>query len=312
MSRVDLGIVAECEEHRSNRIQERGKVAARQVGATYRTCEQSIADEQLSTFRFFRADLQADSARAVAGGVMRSRGVFTELNDLADGVKHVHRRRSVHAKAKHGAVTDGILVQEQIIFMEIYRGAEHAFCRRDACDVIDVCMCQQDVLDIQRVLLRKHEQLVHLVTGIDEYGLTSRFTAEHEAVLEEGFDSPTLQYHEAVILALVDDLMFTSKIKTAARQLGVSVTFARSSETALGEMHATPPSLVIFDLNSIRLDPIGTAAAMHQDPALRTIPTIGFVSHVRADIIDAAREAGVGEVMARSAFTERLAEILTR
>jgi hypothetical protein len=39
---------------------------------------------------------------------------------------------------------------------------------------------------------------------------------------------------------------------------------------------------------------------------------VGFVSHVRADLIDAARSAGVGEVLARSAFTARLAEILTR
>jgi hypothetical protein len=49
---------------------------------------------------------------------------------------------------------------------------------------------------------------------------------------------------------------------------------------------------------------------MKQDPALASLPTVGFVSHVRADVINAARQAGVDEVMARSAFTERLAEIL--
>ncbi len=38
--------------------------------------------------------------------------------------------------------------------------------------------------------------------------------------------------------------------------------------------------------------------------------TIGFVSHVQSDVIDAARSAGVGEVLARSAFTARLADIL--
>jgi len=51
---------------------------------------------------------------------------------------------------------------------------------------------------------------------------------------------------------------------------------------------------------------------MRGDPALASIPTVGFVSHVQTDLIDAARQAGVGEVMARSAFTARLAEILTR
>ena len=67
---------------------------------------------------------------------------------------------------------------------------------------------------------------------------------------------------------------------------------------------------VIFDLNSARTDPLGIVGAMKQDPALALLPTVGFVSHVRADIINAARQAGVDEVLARSAFTERLAEIL--
>ncbi len=106
--------------------------------------------------------------------------------------------------------------------------------------------------------------------------------------------------------------MFTSKIKTTAGQIGVPVAFARSSGAALDQMRKDAPSLVIFDLNSTRTDPLGTVAAMRRDPALASIPTVGFVSHVQTDLIDAARQAGVGEVMARSAFTARLAEILTR
>jgi CheY-like chemotaxis protein len=49
---------------------------------------------------------------------------------------------------------------------------------------------------------------------------------------------------------------------------------------------------------------------MKADPALASIPTVGFVSHVQADLIDAARAAGVDDVLARSVFTARLAEIL--
>ena len=114
-----------------------------------------------------------------------------------------------------------------------------------------------------------------------------------------------------MILAVVDDLMFTSKIRAAAAQLGVALTFARSSEAALTEMRTRAPSLVIFDLNNPRTDPIGTVAAMKKDVALASIPTVGFVSHVDSAVIAAARDAGVGEVMARSAFTERLGQILS-
>lgn len=106
--------------------------------------------------------------------------------------------------------------------------------------------------------------------------------------------------------------MFTSKIKSAATQLGVQVTFARSSAGALTEMRGQAPAIVIFDLNSTRTDPMGTVAAMKADPALAAIPTVGFVSHVQTELIDAARQAGIGEVMARSAFTQRLPEILSR
>ena len=113
-----------------------------------------------------------------------------------------------------------------------------------------------------------------------------------------------------MVLAMVDDLMFASKIKTAASQLGVAVTFARSSAAALAAMKDSAPALVILDLYNPRTDPLGTVAAMKRDPATASIRTVGYASHVQVDVIDAAREAGVDEVMARSAFTSKLAEIL--
>jgi PleD family two-component response regulator len=115
-----------------------------------------------------------------------------------------------------------------------------------------------------------------------------------------------------MIVAVLDDLMFSSKIKTAAHQLGVPVTFARSADAALAEMRKTPPTLVILDLNNARTNPLGIVAQMKKDAALASIPTVGYASHVQTDVINAARQAGVTDVLARSAFTQQLAEILTR
>jgi PleD family two-component response regulator len=115
-----------------------------------------------------------------------------------------------------------------------------------------------------------------------------------------------------VILAILDDLLFTSKIKTTAAQLGIPVSFARSSAAALAGMRSQPPALVILDLNNPRTDPLGTVASMKADPALAGIPTVGYASHVQIDIIDAAKRAGVDDVLARSAFTQRLNDILER
>jgi CheY-like chemotaxis protein len=115
-----------------------------------------------------------------------------------------------------------------------------------------------------------------------------------------------------VILAILDDLLFTSKIRGAATQAGVTLATARSKDAALQEMRARTPALVILDLNNARIDPIGVVTEMLGDPALHDIPTVGFVSHVDTATIEAARAAGVGEVLPRSAFNARLAEIVAR
>lgn len=114
-----------------------------------------------------------------------------------------------------------------------------------------------------------------------------------------------------MILAVLDDLMFTSKIKTTANQLGVAVAFARSADGALAEMKKSTPSLVILDLNNGRINPLGIVADMKQDPSLASVRTVGYASHVQVDVINAARAAGVDDVMARSAFTQNLAAILS-
>jgi CheY-like chemotaxis protein len=71
------------------------------------------------------------------------------------------------------------------------------------------------------------------------------------------------------------------------------------------------PALVIFDLNATTLRPLDAVAALKADPDLRAIPTLGYVSHVQTDLIDAARRAGIDEVLARSAFSDQLGRILT-
>ena len=130
--------------------------------------------------------------------------------------------------------------------------------------------------------------------------------------LKNGPDRLCLDYDHVVILAILDDLMFTSKIRSAATHAGVRSRSHDRPQAALEQMRAKPPSLVILDLNNPRTDPLGTIAAMHADPALAAIPTVGYVSHVDTATIEAARAAGVGEVMARSAFTNGLPEILAR
>jgi PleD family two-component response regulator len=113
-----------------------------------------------------------------------------------------------------------------------------------------------------------------------------------------------------MVLVAVEDLLFSSKIRTTAKQAGVDVTFARTPAEIVDQARALRPPLVIFDLNCAKCAPIETISAIKRDPDLSTIRTIGFVSHVDTDVVNAARQAGADEVMARSAFAGSLAEIL--
>jgi hypothetical protein len=48
------------------------------------------------------------------------------------------------------------------------------------------------------------------------------------------------------------------------------------------------------------------------EPGLEDVRTLGFVSHVHADVIQKARQAGIGEVMARGAFAAALPTVINR
>ena len=115
-----------------------------------------------------------------------------------------------------------------------------------------------------------------------------------------------------MILCVVDDLMFSTKISTAARAVKAQVAFERAPANVLPRIRAERPALVIFDLNSARLKPMETIAAIKGDADMRATRTLGYVSHVQSDVIAAARAAGCDEVLARSAFSEKLGDILTR
>jgi CheY-like chemotaxis protein len=113
-----------------------------------------------------------------------------------------------------------------------------------------------------------------------------------------------------MIIAVLDDLFFSIKIKTAAKLLGAEIYFERSADAVLESVRARAPRLVIFDLDSAKMRPLEALAAMKADAALKDVPTLGFVSHVHADTIAAARAAGIDQVLARSAFVDRLSAIL--
>jgi PleD family two-component response regulator len=113
------------------------------------------------------------------------------------------------------------------------------------------------------------------------------------------------------ILAVVSDLLFTVKINDAAKRAGMAVDYAKSGKEAL-EKAKDKPTLIIMDLNFSAAEPLKVISKLKGDSDLKSISVISFVSHVEGELKQKAHEAGANLVMARSAFSTNLPQILKR
>ncbi|MDQ4128304.1 MAG: response regulator [Actinomycetota bacterium] len=112
------------------------------------------------------------------------------------------------------------------------------------------------------------------------------------------------------VLAAVEDLLFRSKISETAAQLGIEASFPRNPGKLLEAVRESPPDLLVLDLNSARFEPLSLVQTIKSEGATESVETVGFLSHVQKHLAVAAREAGCDRVVARSAFTKNLPEIL--
>jgi hypothetical protein len=105
------------------------------------------------------------------------------------------------------------------------------------------------------------------------------------------------------VIAIIDDLMFLSRVREAARGLDLQVQALRQPPTEV----VPDVRLVVVDLDRFG-DPVVLARVR---AALGERPLVGFVSHVHADRARQAREAGCTRVLARSAFVQELPGLLS-
>ncbi len=111
------------------------------------------------------------------------------------------------------------------------------------------------------------------------------------------------------VIALVDDLMFLSRIREAARATGDEVLSARSATDAVAAARGGG-RLVLVDADSSRLPWEEALAALRAEPTLGTLPVIAFFSHVHAERAEAALAAGASRVLSRGAFVRELPGLL--
>jgi PleD family two-component response regulator len=113
------------------------------------------------------------------------------------------------------------------------------------------------------------------------------------------------------VVAVLNDLMFTVKIQDAARRAGLDPVFVKTEQDAL-RLGRERPALIILDLNSNAFEPLRLIEQLKSDAASRDVTLLGFVSHVQADLKRSAQERGCDLVVARSAFSQNLPDILAK
>ncbi len=113
------------------------------------------------------------------------------------------------------------------------------------------------------------------------------------------------------VLAVVEDLLFTVKIHETAKRAGVEVEFLKSEKDVL-EKAKERPLLIILDLNNNGVHPLKLIAKLKANSEFKGISLIGYLSHLQAELKQKALEAGCDIVLARSAFSQNLPQILKR
>jgi len=103
------------------------------------------------------------------------------------------------------------------------------------------------------------------------------------------------------VLALVRDLMFSSKIIATARALQIDIKIIRDAE----KLNLEKGSKLFVDLG----EPHAIASAMTWKQ-LHGGKVIGFVSHVDTNTIFKAQEAGFDQVLSKGGFTANLENLL--
>ena len=113
------------------------------------------------------------------------------------------------------------------------------------------------------------------------------------------------------ILAVVSDLFFSVKITEAAKRAGMLLEFVKDPKDVL-EKAREKPSLIIVDLNFETAQPLKLIGKLKGSADYKGVSVIGYLSHLQGELKQKAQDAGADMVMARSAFSQNLPQILKR
>jgi CheY-like chemotaxis protein len=110
----------------------------------------------------------------------------------------------------------------------------------------------------------------------------------------------------ADVVTLIQDMLFSSKVREAAKATGVNVQSTRDVPALVAA--ARQAKLVLIDLRLPQaLDALDALAA---DETAKTVASVGFIDHEKIEVMDQARAKGCRQVMAKGQFATALPKLL--
>jgi len=250
----------------------------------------------------------------MAGRVKDLHGAFAERKRLTWLIEMVDRRLTLDMNSEHSALFDHAVVQELIVSMEPGVDVKPRLRRANTGDVVEMRVRQQDFRDVDALVFGGSKKIGDFVARVDQHAGAGLRARDEVAVLVErwngGSSNQHVRYDLAMVMAVVDDLLFSSKIRAAAEAAGATIFFARGRDTVAGAVRDKAPELILIDLEGRSGDAIETIRLMRAEAGVGT-RIIGFGSHVNVERLEAAKQAGCNQALARSAFVNILPRLFS-
>ncbi len=109
-------------------------------------------------------------------------------------------------------------------------------------------------------------------------------------------------------IGIVSDLIFATRITGTADKVGTKCEIVKDPGTLQDALQSENPGTVLVDMNCDGISP---------EEAIRTVKSqcpnarvVAFFSHVQTELMERARAAGADDAWPRSAFVQRLPQLL--
>ena len=120
-----------------------------------------------------------------------------------------------------------------------------------------------------------------------------------------------MQSDASPIVVMVPDLLMRQQLVGGLEAGGFSVRGAATRARLERALEEIRPAAVLVELDGVGIDGAALVTELKADDRTAGIPVVGFCAHTRAELIQAARDAGADRVVSRGELTNRLLRIAT-